>query len=1089
MSKIRFTAGGTVQAGNGMYLERAADAELLRLCRDRQFTYILTSRQMGKSSALEHAAQCLAAEGYARAVVDLTGIGVNIPADQWYLGVLAEIEQQLALKTGSCAWWKEHSHLGYTQRLVHYLQRVALAELRDPLIVFIDEIDTTLSLPFADDFFAAIRYLYNARAGFPELSRLSFVLVGTASPSDLIQDPLRTPFNIGHAVELSDFSYSEILPLAQGFDTSEAEAQPFLKAIYGWTGGHPYLTQRLCLAVATAPLAGDPAALVRRIATETFFPEGIGNDTNLRYVRDMLVRKHRIGGDIDPVDVLRCYRDVCLGTRVADEERSPAKNRLKLSGIVSARDGFLATRNAIYERTFDLDWVDEQLALQQESLARQVEVAERQRKQAERATEVALARQLVLQAEAEREERAAGLERSLVLAIESLRLQPSVEAERSLRGALHMLARPVRRFALGSAITAMRFSADGETLLAGTSQSGVHFCDFRQGAARRLGREEGIAALVMTRDGSQAVVAASTGRVAVYRIPEFRHVVSLPELHSIGAVEISSDSRWLAVAHGFNQVSVFDMATAALTTTLSHLDRVLSIAFSPDGRWLATGGLDRAVRLWSTRGWKPVRAIETDSGVPFVEFSPYGRLLFFVSSSGTAMACEPGEIQMRQVWSHGGKVAGFDVSSNGKLVATAGEDGAVGIWRVESNQRVAQLKHSGAVHAVRFSRTNTHIGTAGADGTGRVWEVSRGAEIARICHDAPVTHIVANQAGSRWATGSADGVIQVFVPRAGAEVFSRACPGSHGGASAVSHSGLRMAVPAGVETVRVVNLSLGKELCRIKHNRIVTGVCFSGDGKRLATACDDWFARLWDPANGTEVKRLDLGGAGTAIAYSFDQTLLCVGMDNGEARLFEVSTGALVRAFRHGSPVLSVAVSPTGKTVATAGRDCAVRIWDAGSGAVAREFVHPDIVTAAVFASTGEHLATACENKVRIWTEFAPMEEIRLVHGDRVTCLAFSADGRRVASGSADGFSSVWDVGSGRLISQIRQTSPVRTIGFAHEDELVITLAGDAACGFVWRDADLIGQACDRMTRNLTREEWTRYMGDRPYRPTNAQLP
>jgi hypothetical protein len=70
----------------------------------------------------------------------------------------------------------------------------------------VDEIDTTLSLDFTDDFYAAVRFLYVARSTDAELKRLSFVLIGVATPSDLIRDPKRTPFNIGQRVELTDFT-------------------------------------------------------------------------------------------------------------------------------------------------------------------------------------------------------------------------------------------------------------------------------------------------------------------------------------------------------------------------------------------------------------------------------------------------------------------------------------------------------------------------------------------------------------------------------------------------------------------------------------------------------------------------------------------------------------------------------------------------------------------------------------------------------------------------------------------------------------------------------------------------------------------
>lgn len=57
-----------------------------------------------------------------------------------------------------------------------------LEAIAGPVVIFIDEIDTTLKLDFTDDFYAAIRYLYNARAEIPAFRRLSFVLIGVATP-------------------------------------------------------------------------------------------------------------------------------------------------------------------------------------------------------------------------------------------------------------------------------------------------------------------------------------------------------------------------------------------------------------------------------------------------------------------------------------------------------------------------------------------------------------------------------------------------------------------------------------------------------------------------------------------------------------------------------------------------------------------------------------------------------------------------------------------------------------------------------------------------------------------------------------------
>src|SRR2546427_431260 len=125
------------------------------------------------------------------------------------------------------------------------------ALLRGRVVLFLDETEAVRALPFPTaEFFAAIRECYNRRAQDPEFDRLTFCLLGVATPSDLIQDTRTTPFNIGRRIELTDFTEGEAASLAQGLGREEKVGAALLKRILYWTGGHPYLTQRLCQAVA-----------------------------------------------------------------------------------------------------------------------------------------------------------------------------------------------------------------------------------------------------------------------------------------------------------------------------------------------------------------------------------------------------------------------------------------------------------------------------------------------------------------------------------------------------------------------------------------------------------------------------------------------------------------------------------------------------------------------------------------------------------------------------------------------------------------------------------------------------------------------
>src|SRR5690242_10064582 len=111
-----YITGGTLTPGAPSYLERRADQELYDALRRGEYCYVLTSRQMGKSSLMIHTTARLRAAGVAVAVLDLTGIGQGLTREQWYDGLLARLGQQLDLEEELEAFWLDHERLGPLQR-------------------------------------------------------------------------------------------------------------------------------------------------------------------------------------------------------------------------------------------------------------------------------------------------------------------------------------------------------------------------------------------------------------------------------------------------------------------------------------------------------------------------------------------------------------------------------------------------------------------------------------------------------------------------------------------------------------------------------------------------------------------------------------------------------------------------------------------------------------------------------------------------------------------------------------------------------------------------------------------------------------
>jgi AAA-like domain/CHAT domain len=368
-----FVVGGPVQAGDGVYLQRPADQELLKVCLNSEYAYVLTPRQMGKSSLMFHTREKLTERGVKSAIVDLTEIGGSVNAEQWYFGILTVIEGRLDLELGLNDWWETHIKLGPAQRFTLFFEQVLLAQVKEPIVIFLDEIDTTLSTgvhTYSDDFFAAIRAPYTARARTPELKRLSFVLIGVATPNELINDPKRTPFNIGRSIDLTDFTLEQARPLTAGFAMNTRDGENTLNYVLKWTAGHPYLTQLLCREIARSEQRTWTEQNVDDLVKTTYFSEQGGKDNNLVFVRNMLTERV---SESDKDVILGTYRDIRRGNPVPDEERSLVKSHLKISGLVRVEGSLLQVRNAIYARVFDENFIDQHLG--EESARRALQAA------------------------------------------------------------------------------------------------------------------------------------------------------------------------------------------------------------------------------------------------------------------------------------------------------------------------------------------------------------------------------------------------------------------------------------------------------------------------------------------------------------------------------------------------------------------------------------------------------------------------------------------------------------------------------------------------------------------------------------------
>jgi hypothetical protein len=362
-TQYKYRVGGSLPVDAPSYVKRSADQDLFEGIKAGEFCYVLNSRQMGKSSLRVQTMQRLKLEGFACASIDITKIGSKVTSEQWYGGVLSDLLRSFNLlaTVDFRSWWRDRELLSPVQRFSEFIESVLLRSIEQNIVIFVDEIDSVLSLPFPlDDFFALIRACYNQRVDQPEYNRLTFVLLGVAMPSDLIQDKSRTPFNIGRAIALNGFQLDEAQPLAQGFAGKTSDPQAILQEVLAWTGGQPFLTQKVCQLVQQhlSENSQSPQSLVGDIVQSRLLENWETQDVpeHLKTIRDRLLSSERRTGRL-----LGLYQQILQrGKIVADN--TPEQLKLQLSGLVVKRDGVLRVYNRIYEAVFNPNWVKEQLA-------------------------------------------------------------------------------------------------------------------------------------------------------------------------------------------------------------------------------------------------------------------------------------------------------------------------------------------------------------------------------------------------------------------------------------------------------------------------------------------------------------------------------------------------------------------------------------------------------------------------------------------------------------------------------------------------------------------------------------------------------
>ncbi|MEG4013374.1 MULTISPECIES: AAA-like domain-containing protein [unclassified Microcoleus] len=866
-----YQVGGSLGTNAPNYVKRQADDDFYNGLKAGEFCYVLNSRQMGKSSLQVRTIQRLRDEGIACAAIDISEIGNrSVTPEQWYAGLLRILENNFNLSdvVNVRTWWRDRNFLSPVQRLSEFIETVLLANISSNIVIFIDEIDSILALDFpADDFLALIRSCYNKRANNPEFDRLTWALLGVASPADLCRDKnlsSSTPFNIGRAIELTGFDETEAQPLAAGLAELTDQSGEVLKEVLYWTGGQPFLTQKLCKLLfenaelipdlpqgrhgGTAPTFGDregvnnPQQWVEEVVRLKIVDNWESQDVpeHLSTIRDRLFKENqRI------IRRLGLYQQILQQVDIVPD-RSAEQMELRLTGLIVKRREKLTISNPIYQAVFNKNLIAQKLEkLSPYSEAIKVWLNSNCEDNSQLLRGDNLQSALVWAADKSlRNEDFKFLTASqkMIFSDQNQLLQAAtLETKKAARDAETALIeadaakhKAQQWIGIGSAVLAA-------SLIGAIGFSTLAYQRFKLAQASIEIEQNGSDALLLAvsqkTDNSQALSEAllraiASGEKLKTLVNNKPNLEQYPATRPLLALQIILDKI-------SKKQQIKASSLPHLVKWQAHAGAVTSVSFSPDRQILATAGIDDKVRIWNFSGSKIAEWKALQQSVNMVSFSPDGKFLATAGKDGTVEFWNLSGKNISSFQAIKGSVASISFSSDSKFLAAAGIDSNAAILPLSKQPKLISFivklpGHNGLVRSVNFSPKGDFVTTLDGKSTVRIWNLSGQLEKILPVQAIGISFSPAKQQ-YRFATVTFNGKVGLW--NLSEKELMNEFQTLHFDAKSISFSpdGERLATVGIDKTVRLWNLA-GRQVAQFEFEENVVSVGWSRDGKQIAVA-------------------------------------------------------------------------------------------------------------------------------------------------------------------------------------------------------------------------------------------------------------
>ncbi len=542
-------------------------------------------------------------------------------------------------------------------------------------------------------------------------------------------------------------------------------------------------------------------------------------------------------------------------------------------------------------------------------------------------------------------------------------------------------------------------------------------------------------------------------------------------------------------------------------------DAIFAVAYNPSGnQFAASGNEDGSILLWSTADEddQPNVLVGHTDVVYGLAFSPDGRLLASASADGTVhiWEAETAKSLYGPLTGHEDWVLSVGFSADGNQLASTGADSKIIFWDATSGEYLSELDsgHTNWVRSITFSSDGRYFATGSMDQTIRLWDATSGEQVGLplAAHTDDVWQIAFSPDSRILASAARDQRVFLW-DMVSSQPLERQVISQSDDILAIAYSndGTLFATAGGRKGVDT-NIylwdaaSLTPVRTFVGHRQLVSSLALSPDNQWLVSGSADGQVLVWDVATGNVLYRrsLEISALGLLVAVdvSPDGQTIAIGDGSNDITLLNSATGELIGSplLGHSDDVQAVVFSADGNWLASGGYDRSIIIWDMSSRepSGAPLLGHNRKVTALAFSPDSQWLASGSEDaQIIVWDIRQRLAVGQPLEGHRsdISSLTFSPDGNLLISSSFDETIRLWDVKEQEPLgnSLTGHSNYVTSLAFSPDGSFLVS-GGDDNLLIKWEMslAAWKAQACSIANRNLSSQEWRRFMGDILQTPT-----